>query len=118
MLPRWACQILRDPTKEEFQVLEGTYIVVLTPSPPNSSIIMVLGFKLFIYGVVMNSFIMFLYLYMCRVSHPTIITSNTVEVIVPRTLVPIIYGEDGACLKQIRQVYSTITYSIYSLYGE
>lgn len=32
-----------------------------------------------------------------------IITSTTVEVVVPRSLVPIIHGEDGACLKQIRQ---------------
>ncbi|GLU16002.1 hypothetical protein SLE2022_324520 [Rubroshorea leprosula] len=34
---------------------------------------------------------------------PAIITSTTVEVVVPRSLVPIIHGEDGACLKQIRQ---------------
>ncbi|KAJ6391331.1 hypothetical protein OIU77_025334 [Salix suchowensis] len=38
------------------------------------------------------------------VSHPAIITSTTIEVIVPRTIVPVIYGEDGACLKQIRQI--------------
>lgn len=37
-------------------------------------------------------------------SQPAIITSTTVEVVVPRSLVPIIYGEDGACLKQIRQI--------------
>ncbi|GLU16005.1 hypothetical protein SLE2022_324550 [Rubroshorea leprosula] len=36
-------------------------------------------------------------------SQPAIITSTTVEVVVPRSLVPIIHGEDGACLKQIRQ---------------
>lgn len=46
-------------------------------------------------------------------SHPAIITSTTIEVIVPRTIVPVIYGEDGACLKQIRQVYPTIYSSIY-----
>ncbi|KAF9687449.1 hypothetical protein SADUNF_Sadunf02G0094600 [Salix dunnii] len=38
------------------------------------------------------------------VSHPAIITSTTIEVIVPRSIVPVIYGEDGACLKQIRQI--------------
>ncbi|XVE95106.1 hypothetical protein REPUB_Repub02eG0068100 [Reevesia pubescens] len=37
-------------------------------------------------------------------SQPAIITSTTIEVVVPRSLVPIIYGEDGACLKQIRQI--------------
>ncbi|KAJ4827067.1 hypothetical protein Tsubulata_022696 [Turnera subulata] len=37
------------------------------------------------------------------VNQSTIITSTTVEVIVPRSLVPVIYGEDGACLKQIRE---------------
>ncbi|KAK9219416.1 hypothetical protein WN943_008061 [Citrus x changshan-huyou] len=37
-------------------------------------------------------------------SQPAIITSTTVEVVVPRSLVPIIQGEDGACLKQIRQI--------------
>ncbi|TYI21328.1 hypothetical protein ES332_A06G030900v1 [Gossypium tomentosum] len=37
-------------------------------------------------------------------SQPAVITSTTIEVVVPRSLVPIIYGEDGACLKQIRQI--------------
>ncbi|KAJ4962663.1 hypothetical protein NE237_022602 [Protea cynaroides] len=37
-------------------------------------------------------------------SQPAIITSTTVEVVVPRSLVPLIYGEDGGCLKQIRQI--------------
>ncbi|XVF36500.1 hypothetical protein REPUB_Repub19eG0063800 [Reevesia pubescens] len=37
-------------------------------------------------------------------NQPAIITSTTIEVVVPRSLVPIIYGEDGACLKQIRQI--------------
>ncbi|XP_044510998.1 RNA-binding KH domain-containing protein RCF3-like isoform X1 [Mangifera indica] len=37
-------------------------------------------------------------------SQPAIITNTTVEVVVPRSLVPIIEGEDGACLKQIRQI--------------
>lgn len=38
------------------------------------------------------------------VNHPAIITSTTVEVVVPRTVVPVIYGEDGSCLKQICQI--------------
>lgn len=38
------------------------------------------------------------------VNHPAIITSTTVEVVVPRPMIPIIYGEDGVCLKQIRQI--------------
>ncbi|RDX79416.1 RNA-binding KH domain-containing protein RCF3, partial [Mucuna pruriens] len=33
-----------------------------------------------------------------------IITNTTVEVVVPRALVPVIYGEDGECLKQILQI--------------
>lgn len=33
-----------------------------------------------------------------------VITSTTVEVIVPRSLVPSIYGQDGESLKQIRQI--------------
>ncbi|CAI8599943.1 unnamed protein product [Vicia faba] len=33
-----------------------------------------------------------------------IITSTTVEVVVPRALVPVIYGEDGECLRQILQI--------------
>ncbi|GMI77298.1 hypothetical protein like AT1G51580 [Hibiscus trionum] len=37
-------------------------------------------------------------------SQPAIITSTTIEVVVPRSLVPVIYGEDGACLRQIRQI--------------
>ncbi|GAV69713.1 KH_1 domain-containing protein [Cephalotus follicularis] len=37
-------------------------------------------------------------------SQPAIITSTTVEVVVPSSLVPTIYGEDGGCLKQIRQI--------------
>ncbi|CAN0921956.1 KH domain-containing protein HEN4 [Linum grandiflorum] len=35
---------------------------------------------------------------------PAITTSTTMEVVVPRSLVPVIYGEDGACLMQIRQI--------------
>ncbi|KDP41552.1 hypothetical protein JCGZ_15959 [Jatropha curcas] len=38
------------------------------------------------------------------VNHPAVITSTTVEVVVPRSVVPAIYGEDGTCLKQIRQI--------------
>ncbi|KAK9270967.1 hypothetical protein L1049_026555 [Liquidambar formosana] len=37
-------------------------------------------------------------------SQPAIITNTTVEVVVPRSIVPLIYGEDGGCLKQIRQI--------------
>lgn len=37
-------------------------------------------------------------------SQPAVITSTTVEVVVPRALVPSIYGEDGGCLKKIRQI--------------
>ncbi|XP_024969102.1 KH domain-containing protein HEN4-like isoform X2 [Cynara cardunculus var. scolymus] len=37
-------------------------------------------------------------------SHQAIITNTTVEVVVPRTVVPSIYGEDGGCLKQIREI--------------
>ncbi|PON68318.1 Polyribonucleotide nucleotidyltransferase [Parasponia andersonii] len=39
-----------------------------------------------------------------RGNQPAIITSTTVEVVVPRSVVPVIYGEDGECLKQIRQI--------------
>ncbi|CAI9753515.1 unnamed protein product [Fraxinus pennsylvanica] len=37
-------------------------------------------------------------------NHPAIITSTTVEVVVPRSVVPAIYGEDGECLRQIREI--------------
>lgn len=37
-------------------------------------------------------------------SHQAIITNTTVEVVVPRNVVPCIYGEDGGCLKQIREI--------------
>ncbi|CAK9325521.1 unnamed protein product [Citrullus colocynthis] len=37
-------------------------------------------------------------------NNPAIITSTTVEVVVPRNLVPVICGENGECLKQIRQI--------------
>lgn len=40
----------------------------------------------------------------CRGNQPAIITSTTVDVVVPSSIVPVIYGEDGECLKQIRQV--------------
>ncbi|KAI3685835.1 hypothetical protein L6452_35095 [Arctium lappa] len=36
--------------------------------------------------------------------HQAIITSTTVEVIVLRSVVSAIYGEDGGCLKQIREI--------------
>ncbi|KAK1441405.1 hypothetical protein QVD17_07269 [Tagetes erecta] len=37
-------------------------------------------------------------------NHQAIITNTTVEVVVPRTVVPSIYGEDGGCLKQILEI--------------
>ncbi|GAB4839257.1 hypothetical protein Ancab_028784 [Ancistrocladus abbreviatus] len=37
-------------------------------------------------------------------NQPAIITNTTVEVVVPSSIVPSIYGEDGGCLKQIRQI--------------
>lgn len=37
-------------------------------------------------------------------AHHAIITNTTVEVVVPRSVVPAIYGEDGGCLKQIREI--------------
>ncbi|XAR48459.1 hypothetical protein NMG60_11031282 [Bertholletia excelsa] len=37
-------------------------------------------------------------------NHPAIITNTTMEVVVPRGIVPVIYGEDGGCLKQIREI--------------
>lgn len=37
-------------------------------------------------------------------NHQAIITNTTVEVVVPRNVVPSIYGEDGGCLKQIREI--------------
>lgn len=37
-------------------------------------------------------------------SHHAVITSTTVEVVVPRSVVPAIYGDDGGCLKQIREI--------------
>jgi len=37
-------------------------------------------------------------------SHLAIITNTTVEVVVPRSVVPAIYGEDGGCLKRIREI--------------
>lgn len=37
-------------------------------------------------------------------NHPAVITSTTVDVVVPRALVPSIYGEDGGCLRRIREI--------------
>lgn len=37
-------------------------------------------------------------------NQPAIITNTTVEVVVPRAIVPSIYGEEGSSLKQIRQI--------------
>lgn len=62
-------------------------------------IIFILFFKL---SFVLSISILRLFL-PCRGSQP-IITSTTVEVVVPRAMVPVICGEDGECLKQILQV--------------
>ncbi|XP_072994603.1 RNA-binding KH domain-containing protein RCF3-like isoform X1 [Typha latifolia] len=37
-------------------------------------------------------------------SQPAIITNTTVDVVVPRSLVPSLYGEDGGCLRRIREI--------------
>lgn len=50
---------------------------------------------------------------LCRGNQPAIITSTTVEVVVPRSIVPVIYGEDGECLKQIREVRLLIWYLLF-----
>ncbi|XP_062097284.1 RNA-binding KH domain-containing protein RCF3-like [Humulus lupulus] len=39
-----------------------------------------------------------------RVGQSAVVSSTTVEVVVPHSVVPAIYGEDGECLKQIRQI--------------
>ncbi|XP_073046477.1 RNA-binding KH domain-containing protein RCF3-like isoform X3 [Primulina eburnea] len=39
-----------------------------------------------------------------RGHQPAIITSTSVEVVVPRFVVPAIYGEDGGCLRQILEI--------------
>ncbi|KAK8957127.1 KH domain-containing protein [Platanthera zijinensis] len=37
-------------------------------------------------------------------NQPAIVTHTTVDVVVPRALVPSIYGEDGDCLRHIREI--------------
>ncbi|MCD7467371.1 hypothetical protein HAX54_004781 [Datura stramonium] len=37
-------------------------------------------------------------------SNPAVITNTTVEVVVPRSVVPAIYGEGGGCLRQICEI--------------
>lgn len=37
-------------------------------------------------------------------SHPAVITNTTVEVVVPRSVVPAIYGDGGGCLRQICEI--------------
>lgn len=61
------------------------------------------------------SICLFFWSWFTRGSQATIITSTTLEVVVPSSLVPIIYGEDGECLKQIRQVHCFISEFIYRL---
>jgi hypothetical protein len=96
----WACQNLQ-VVPEEFLDLQGASITV------NNFIIFII-FKLhsdslslsLSHTVCSNNGVL-----SCRGSQP-IITNTTVEVVVPRALVPVIYGEDGECLKQILQVRS------------
>lgn len=45
------------------------------------------------------------FVHQCRGNQQAVITSTTVEVVVPRFVVPAIYGEEGGCLRQIREVY-------------
>jgi hypothetical protein len=106
----WACQNLQ-VVPEEFLDLQGASITV------NNFIIFII-FKLHTLSL-SHSLSLSLYLSLslcvcvcgnngvssCRGSQP-IITNTTVEVVVPRALVPVIYGEDGECLKQILQVRS------------
>lgn len=44
------------------------------------------------------------------------ITSTTVEVVVPRSVIPAIYGEGGGCLRQICEVWCYVPYSHYTLF--
>ncbi|KAG9145995.1 hypothetical protein Leryth_015629 [Lithospermum erythrorhizon] len=37
-------------------------------------------------------------------NHPAIITNTTMEVVVPHSVVPALYGEDGGCLRQICEI--------------
>lgn len=37
-------------------------------------------------------------------SQPAVITSTTIEVVVPQSLVPSLYGEDEFCINKIREV--------------
>ncbi|OAY84246.1 RNA-binding KH domain-containing protein RCF3-like [Ananas comosus] len=37
-------------------------------------------------------------------NQPPVITNTTVDVVVPRSLVPSLYGEDGGCLRRIREI--------------
>lgn len=50
-------------------------------------------------------------LVMYRGSQHPVITNTTVEVVVPSSLVPSIYGEDGGCLRQMRQVCHHVPFS-------
>jgi hypothetical protein len=89
----WACQNLQE-VPEEFLDLQG----VLSLSILSSS----LFFKFPSLSLSL-SLSLIVYVLSCRGSQP-IITSTTVEVVVPRALVAEIYGENGECLRQILQV--------------
>ena len=78
--------------------LEGGYFI------DYKKLSFILNCLLVVLSLVLILFI-FILLNICRGSHLAIITNTTVEVVVPRTIVPVIYGEDGGCLKQIREVY-------------
>lgn len=86
-----------EPHKEDLQDLAGMYIVSFFFSFLSSFLITILYFEFFI-----------ILIYLFRGSQPAVITSTTLEVVVPSSLVPVIYGEDGECLKQIRKVQSMI----------
>lgn len=57
-----------------------------------------------------------LLVYLCSGSQPAVITNTTVDVVVPRSLVPAIYGEEGGCLRRIREVCFEI-FDDYALNG-
>lgn len=100
----WACQNLQEALLEEFQDFQGVSVVC-------SNIFFVAIFKIF---SDYSSFSIVTGKYLCRAGQQPIITSTTVEVVVPRNLVPVIYGVDGECLKQIRQV-SLICISMFDI---
>lgn len=90
-----ACQTFQEVLLEEFQDLQGVSTV-------NNFVFFIIFFLIFKFSAFLSISITEVFS-PCRGSQP-IITSTTVEVVVPRAVVPVIYGEDGECLKQILQV--------------